>query len=140
MAATTTDRNTPALHIERQLKLPLKAATDIPAGAMVCTDATGAAVNAADTVGLIAMGRAAHAASYTAGDRFIVVERGTFRWANNGNVTQAAPGIGQAVTIVDNQTVGLPADTVNDILAGYVELVDSDGVHVAMLGGKVGAT
>lgn len=138
MAATTVDRNTPALHIERQIKLPLKAATDIPAGAIVSVDATGNAVNGADAAGQIAMGRAAHSASYAAGDRWIVVERGVFWYANDGTVLTAS--IGSPCTILDNQTVSLAATTVNDIVAGYVEAVDSVlGVAVAMLGGKVGA-
>lgn len=138
MAATIVDRNTPALHVERQIKLPLKAATDIPAGAIVSVDATGNAVNGADAVGQIVMGRAAHAASYAAGDRWIVVERGVFWYANDGTVLTAS--IGSPCTILDNQTVSLAATTVNDIVAGYVEAVDSVlGVAVAMLGGKVGA-
>lgn len=138
MAATTVDRNSPALHTERHIKIPLKAATDIPAGVIVCVDATGAAVNGADTAALVAMGRSAHAASYAAGDRFITVERGVFFFANNGNVTQAF--IGKSVTIVDNQTVGTAADTLNDIIVGYVEGIDATlGVAVAMMGGLVAA-
>lgn len=137
MAATTTDRQTRARYIQRQIRLVLKAATDIPAGAMVAVDATGLAVNAADTAGLIMMGRAEAAASYAAGDREIVVSRGVFLYANNGNVVQASVGI--SVTVVDNQTVGLAADTANDIIAGWVEEVTADGVWVAMLGGKIAA-
>lgn len=138
MSATTTDRNTKARYIERQIRLVLKTSTAlIPAGAMVCVDATGTALNAADTAGLIAMGRAEAPADYAAGDREVVVARGVFLWANNGNVLQAH--VGSSVTIVDNQTVGLAADTTNDIIAGWVEEVTSEGVYVAMLGGKVAA-
>lgn len=140
MAATTTDRNTPAVYIERQIKLPLKSGEVIPAGAMVATqDADGFAVNAADTAGLTVQGRCEGAVSYAAGDRWVVVARGAFVWANNGNVTAAR--IGQTVTVVDNQTVGLAADTTNDIVAGYVEEIRTgEGVVVAQLGGKVAAT
>jgi hypothetical protein len=139
MAATTVDRNTPAKYIERQIRLPLKAATTIPAGAMVAVDATGAAVNAADTAGLIVMGRAEHRASAADGDTEIVVARGAFWYANNGNVVQAT--IGSLVEVIDNQTVGLAADGVNNVVAGYCEEVDAAfGVLVAMLGGKVAAT
>lgn len=138
MAATTTDRQTPALFIERQIRLPLKAATAIPAGAMVATDATGAAVNASDTVGLTVQGRCEGPVDYANGDRWVIVSRGVFVFANNGNVVQAS--IGGLVTVVDNQTVGLAADTTNDIPAGYVEEIRAgEGVVVAMLGGKIGA-
>lgn len=138
MAATTTDRNTRARFIERQIKLLLKSGESIPAGAMVATDATGYAVNAADTAGLIVQGRAEAAASYDDGDREIVVARGVFQWANNGNVVQAS--VGTLLEVIDNQTVGLAADGVNNIGAGYCEEVTSEGVFVAMLGGKVAAS
>lgn len=138
MAATTTDRNTKARFIERQIRLVLKAASVIPAGAIVCVDATGTAVNGSDTAGLITMGRAEHAADYTAGDREIVVARGVFCYANNaGAVIQA--DVGKPANIVDNQTV-TDAATVNSIPCGYIEEVTTEGVWVAMLGGKVGAT
>lgn len=137
MAATTTDRNTPAKMIERQIVLPLKSSTDIPAGAIVCSDSNGLAVNGADTAGLITEGRASHAASYSAGDRYITVQRGVFEYGNNGNILQAH--VGTLATIVDNQTVGLAADTTNDIGAGYIEEITSTGVFISMLGGKVAA-
>lgn len=136
MAATTLDRNSPALHIERQIKLQLKTATpDIPAGVMVCTDATGTALNGADTAGLKIQGRSEHPASYTNGDRFIVVTRGVFWFANDGTITIA--NVGQLATILDNQTVSLAATTANDIGAGYIEQVDASlGVAISILGGR----
>lgn len=137
MAATTNDRNTPAKLIERQIKLPLKNGETIPAGVGVCTDATGAAVNASDTAGLITQGRAAHAASYAAGDRFITVERGVFEFANDGTIAQA--NIGSLATWADNQTLSLAATTTNDIGAGYIEEITPTGVFISMLGGKVAA-
>jgi hypothetical protein len=139
MAATTTDRNTRARLIERQIRLVLKEDETIPAGAMVATqDADGLAVNASDTAGLTVQGRAEAAASYAAGDREIVVSRGVFQWANNGNVVQAS--VGELLEVIDNQTVGLAADGANNIGAGYCEEVTSEGVWVSMLGGKVAAT
>lgn len=138
MAATSTDRNTKTRYIERQIRLLLKAATTIPAGAIVATDATGYAVNAADTAGLIVQGRAEHAADYAAGDREIIVSRGVFCYENNaGAVLQA--DVGKLANVVDNQTV-TDAATVNSIGAGYIEEVTTEGVWVAMLGGKVAAT
>lgn len=139
MAAATSDRQTPARYIERQIVLKLTAATDIPAGVMVATvDATGLAVNASDTAGLTVQGRSEHAASYAAGDREIVVSRGVFLFGNNGNVVQAS--VGELLEVIDNQTVGLAADGTNNIGAGYCDEIDANGVWVAMLGGKVAAT
>lgn len=137
MAATTVDRNTPALFIERQIVLQLEPGQDIPAGVIVCTNAGGNAVNGADTAALICQGRSAHRATYANGDREIVVERGVFEFANNaGAVTQA--DVGKLALIVDNQTV-TDAATVNNIGAGYIEQVTSTGVVISMLGGKVAA-
>lgn len=137
MAATTIDRNTPARFIERQIRLVLKAATDIPAGAIVATDATGLAVNASDTAGLIVQGRAEAAASYANGDREIVVSRGVYLYANNGTIVQA--DVGKLALVVDNQTVA-DSGTTNSIGCGYIDEVTAEGVWVAMLGGKVAAT
>jgi hypothetical protein len=42
--------------------------------------------------------------------------------------------------VVDNQTVGLAADTTNDVIAGVIEAVDAtDGVLISFLGSKIGA-
>lgn len=137
MAATTLDRNTKKRRIERQIVLTLAASTKIPIGVMVATNASGLAVNASDTAALVVQGVSCQAADTAAGDTKIVVERGVFNMANNGNVVQATVGV--LVTVVDNQTVGLAADTTNDIGAGYCEEVDADGVWVAMTGGKIAA-
>jgi hypothetical protein len=137
MASTTNDRNTPAKLIERQIVLPLKANETIPAGVGVCTDATGAAVNAADTAGLISQGRSEHKASYADGDRYITVSRGVFEFANDGTIAQA--DIGTLATWADNQTLSKAATTTNDIGAGYIEEITPTGVFISMLGGKVAA-
>lgn len=137
MAASTIDRNTPARIIERQIRLVLKPGETIPAGVMVATDATGQAVNASDAAGLIVQGRSEAAASYTNGDREIVVSRGVFLWANNGTIVLA--DVGKLAHVVDNQTVA-DSGTTNSIGAGYIDEVTAEGVFVAMLGGKVAAT
>jgi hypothetical protein len=135
MTATTVDRQTPATHIERPMEFDLKAATDIPAGVIVCTDATGSAVNGADAAALVCQGRSAHSASYAGGDRKIVIERGTFWWGNDGTITAA--DIGGQATILDNQTVSKAATTTADIPAGKIQKVDATlGVLVDMLGGN----
>ncbi len=137
MAATTKDRATPKYYIEREITLDLETGSVIPAGVIVCTNASGKAVNGADTAGQICQGISAHAADQTKGDTKIVVERGVFVLANDGNL--AAADIGSLATIADNQTVSKASVTTNDIGAGYIEEIRSDGVAVAMLGGKIAA-
>jgi len=137
MAATALDRNTLALSIERQIVLTLETTADIPAGGIVCVNAAGNAVNAADTAAFKCMGRAEHRATYSAGDRTVVVSRGVFVFGNDGTIVQA--DVGGLATILDNQTLSKAATTVNDIGAGYIEEVRSDGVAVAMLGGFIAA-
>lgn len=137
MAATTLDRNTKVRLFERQVVLPLKANAVIPLGVLVATDATGAAVNAADTAGLIVQGWSAQAVDQTKGDAKIVVNRGVANFANDGTIAQAA--IGSLATVLDNQTLSLAATTANDIGAGYIEEIDADGVWISILGGKISA-
>lgn len=137
MAATTVDRNTPALFIERQIVLKLETTADIPAGGIVATNAAGNAVNGADTAGLKVQGRAEHRATYANGDREITVSRGVFVYANDGTIVQGS--VGSLAMVLDNQTVTLAATAVNDIPAGYIDQVVPEGVVVSMLGGFVGA-
>jgi hypothetical protein len=138
MAATTLDRATKRVYIQRQIKLTLTAATDIPAGVIVTVAAAGTALNGADTAAHVTMGISAHGCSHAAGDREVIVERGCFWLANDGTITLA--DVGKACTILDNQTVSKAATTTNDIIAGYIEDVSAaDGVLVAMLGGLVAA-
>lgn len=138
MAATTLDRQTKRQYIQRSIRLTLTNATDIPAGVIVDVAAAGTALNGADTAAHVCMGVSAHAASFAAGDREIIVERGCFWLANDGTISIA--DVGKACTILDNQTVSKAATTVNDVIAGYIEDVNStDGVLVAMLGGLVAA-
>jgi hypothetical protein len=137
VAATSFDRNTLAKRIERQIVLPLKEDETIPAGVGVCTDATGAAVNASDSVGLISQGRAEHRASYADGDRYVTVSRGVFEFANDGTIEQA--DIGSLATWLDNQTLSKAGTTTNDVGAGYIEELTPTGIFISMLGGKVAA-
>jgi hypothetical protein len=135
MAATTVDRQTLSKRIERILSFTVAAGQTIPAGVMVATTAAGEAVNASDAAAIFVQGRAQHRA--VAGE-IIEVARGVFAWANNGSVVKA--DIGKVATVVDNQTVGLAAQTTADIGAGIIDNVDADGVWVAMTGGRVDAT
>jgi len=132
MAATTVDRNTLARKLTRQIVGDLASSQDVPNGVITCFDTAGNMVNGSDTAGLVSVGESRHRATYSAGDRRLVCMEGVFLWANNGNVTKARNG--KPVYIVDNQTVGLAADTTNSIVAGICEEVTAEGVWVSMPG------
>jgi len=139
VAATTLDRNTKIRLVERTIVLPLATGAKIPYGTMVsvATPSVGA-VPAADTATHVVQGWASQSVDQTAGDTKITVLRGVANFANDGTITAA--DVGQPCTVLDNQTVSKAATTVNDIGAGYIEEVDSDGVWVSFLGGKIAAT
>jgi hypothetical protein len=132
MAALAADRNT-EYSLGDTLALPVKASTTIYAGSLVCIDATGYAVPAADTVGLIFVGVAtaqADNASGAAGDINVVVRRrGRYLLTYDGTATQA--DVGSLVYAVNDQTVDLTADTTNDILIGIVaKMEDADELWI----------
>lgn len=140
MTATTKDRNTRETYFEGQIPpIPLTASTAIPLGVIVMViSGTGTALNGADTASGIVMGVSTQAVDTALGHTKCPVKRGRFWFANNGNITAAK--IGLQCTVVDNQTVGLAADTTNDVIAGTIDAVDSVlGVLVGMLGGVIGA-
>jgi hypothetical protein len=101
----------------------VKDAEQIPAAVLVARDANGEAVNAADAADLVVLGRSEENVDNTADGKTIKVKRGCFWAQNNGNITAAH--IGTNATVVDNQTVGLPADTTNDVVAGKILDVDA---------------
>ncbi len=140
MTATTLDRNTPMQYIQRQIAIPLTAATDIPLGVIVMVIAgTGTAVNGADVANGVVEGISTQPVSYAAGDRTCVVQRGAFWLGNDATTPITAASVGKPCEVLDNQTVSL-VGTTNHIVAGFIEAVDPVlGVLVAMLGGKVAA-
>jgi hypothetical protein len=143
MAATTLDRNTQKRGPIRQQVLALAAASTganaIPVGVMVMTLTAGTgALNAADTATGLVAGLSCQVGNFANGDRKLVVEKGIFKMANNGSITAA--NVGTVATVVDNQTVGLAADTTNDVGAGIIDSVESDGVWIDMTGARVAAT
>lgn len=140
MTATTTDRNTKESWNDGvAAAIPLTASTKIPKGVMVMVvSGTGTALNGADTANGLVMGISTQLVDTALGHTVCPVMRGRFWFANNGNITAA--NVGQQATIVDNQTVGLAADTTNDVVAGLILQVDSvDGVLIDMTGSKIGA-
>jgi hypothetical protein len=134
MSATTVDRNTPMKHHEL-IAVPVAANEVIPAGALVCANATGFAVNGVTSTTLTAAGRSEDAVDNTGGAdgaKTVLVRRGpAFRWANSGAdpVTQAS--LLKPCYIVDNQTVAATSGTNTRSVAGVVVGVDADGVWVA---------
>lgn len=138
MANTTLDRNTQKRGPIRQVVLDLDTNQTIPIGVMVMTVA-GKARNADDsTAGALAVGISCQAASFAAGDRKIVVEKGIFKMDNDGTITVA--DVMGVATVLDNHTVSKAATTTNDIGAGIIDRVESDGVFVDMTGARVSAT
>ena len=128
MAALTKDRNTP-MRGEKTRKIVLKMAgtTKIYAGAGVCANATGFAVPAADTAGLVTMGRAEAQVDNSAGadgDLEIEVSRAVFLFNHTG-MTQA--NVGRSVVWLDDNTVGLASAATNDIPAGILDELDAGG-------------
>lgn len=134
MAALTRDRNTP----ERPgdvFHLPMAAATEIFAGALVCRDSSGNAVPGSTATGLVPVGRAEMHVNNPgdAGDKHITVKRGVFRFANSAaddEITKAE--VGQVAYIVDDQTVAKTSGSNTRSRAGFTADVDDEGVWVLL--------
>lgn len=131
MTALAADRTTTSKGKLRRQSYPVAAATTIYAGALVCIDAAGYAIPAADTAGISAVVGVATAqidnSSGANGDADVVVEYGGgFEVEAHASITQAL--VGRDVAVADDQTVGNPADVAiaNDITAGRLLEFDSD--------------
>jgi len=104
--------------------LSVTAAETIYAGSMVAVSNT-TAYNAADVAGYTVVGRAEN--SVVSGDVFNV-RRGVFRWENEGTFSDAYAG--DFAYVYDNESVTTAAGASNDIIAGIILAVDTDGVWV----------
>lgn len=127
MAALTKDRNTPRRDGD-VVEVPVAAAALIYAGAMVARNADGNAVAAADTAGLVVIGRADARADNSAGAAgaiSVTVRRGVFAWAHSA-LTRA--DLGKVLYAVDDQTVA--TTSTNAAPAGVLVDVDADGAWV----------
>lgn len=130
------DRNTPARTGEIE-EHPVKGATRIFGGSLVCLDATGMLVPGSTAVGLIARGRAEARADNSAGVNGAIngrVKKGTFRWTNSAAadaITRAE--IGDPAYIVDDQTVAKTNGGATRSVAGTIRDVDAQGVWVETL-------
>lgn len=123
MAALTKDRNT-TRKIGGQAAYPVAASAKIFAGAMICLNASGYAVPAADTAGLVFVGVARQYVDNTAGgdgDQIILVWKdGVFDFAASG---MTADDAGKPVFAADDQTVALA--TTNGVGCGAISEVES---------------
>ena len=132
MAALTQPRNT-AKRIGGMFSHPVAAGVMLFAGALVMGDATGFATPGATAVGLIPFGRAEEDVDNTSGaegDKNVNVSRSIFKYANDGSITRAH--MGQALYVVDDQTLAATNGGGTRSAAGKLVQVDADGVWVDM--------
>ena len=142
MAALSADRNT-EYSLGDLLSIPVAATETIYAGALVCTDADGYAVPAADTAGLtfagVATARADNASGADAAISVVVRRRGRYKLDYQGWLTQA--GMSAKVYVVNDQTVDAANGTTNDIQVGIIAKVEAAGecwvdIDAVVLAGK----
>lgn len=129
MAALTKDRDTIKRTGQTEVH-PVASSVEIFAGALVVLDAGYAKPGAEDT-GLIALGRANEHVDNSAGsdgDELIEIERGIFRYDNDGDITQAE--VGTAAYIVDDQTVAAGDGDSSRSEAGIIRGIETGGVWV----------
>lgn len=133
MSATTQDRNTPYQDAEI-IGVPVKAATVIRAGVIVCANAAGFAVEGATAADLTYLGRAEQFVDNTAGadgGKTILVRRlKAFKWDNLGTDAVKQAQLGKPCYVADNQTVAATDGGKTRSLAGVVLGVDASGVWV----------
>ena len=131
MAVLAADRNTPRRR-GATLSVPVKAATKIYAGSLVCKAAAGGAEPGKKAAGLIALGRAEELADNSSGalgEIIVRVRRGTFQWDNaDGAGAIEAEDIGAKAYMLDDQTVTKAAAGAS--AAGVIAGVDAGGVWV----------
>ncbi len=131
MTATTKDRNTVFKDAEL-VAIAIAANAVIPAGVIVCANATGFAVNGSTSTTLTYLGRSEEAVDNTGGAdgaKTIQVRRGKlFKWANEGTDLVTQVSIGKPCYIVDNQTVAKTNGTNTRSAGGVVLAVEADGV------------
>lgn len=113
---------------------PVKAATKIYKGSLVCADLTGYAVPGADAPNYTFLGVALEEADNTDGASAAVTVRvqalGVFSFAKTGTITQASAGA--PLYVYDDQTVALVGTTAQDILCGRLEALDGSDVRVRL--------
>lgn len=132
MAALTVERDTRRRSGEL-LALKAAAAKKYLAGALCARDANGRATPGATATTLVGVGRVAETVDNSAGIDDAVdvqIEKGIFRFANDGVAPAALADIGNNCYIVDDQTVAKTDGTGTRSVAGKIFDVDSLGVWV----------
>jgi len=133
--ALSADRNTPYRKGDI-VSDPVKAATKIYAGALVCLDANGWAVPGSAAATLKARGRAEEQADNSAGANGairVAVRRGCFPFKNSGTDPVARADIGNTAYIEDDETVAKTDDEGALSAAGKIIDIDAEGVWVEIL-------
>ncbi|MEF3074118.1 hypothetical protein V2P20_03680 [Methylobacter sp. Wu1] len=128
MTALAKDRNTPQREGD-QFVYGVAASTKIYAGSLVCVNASGYAVPGSVATTLKVVGRAEEQVDNSAGAdgaKTITVRRGTFKFANAGDVTIAH--LETNIYINDDQTVS--SVSTGKSVAGKCVGVDADGVWI----------
>ncbi len=127
-AALTAPRLTPSRKLSR-IRLTVTNGVTIYAGAMVAVYSNGEANNASDNTGLAVIGRAVKTVDNSDDGETVDIDIGVFRWANGAGSLFTDANIGDFAFVHDNQTV-TNSGAANDIIAGVIVDVDSDGVWV----------
>lgn len=133
MAALSADRNTPRRDGD-SIVIGVAAAKKIYAGALVALDANGYATPGATATTLLGLGRAEAQVDNTSGsdgDLTVEIDRGVYRFLNDGSDTVADSDIGSDCYIVDDQTVASNDGSSTRSVAGKVFDVDASGVWVS---------
>jgi len=128
----TADRDTAARE-GSSVGHPVKAASKIYAGALVCLDANGWAVPGATATTLKAVGRAESQADNTAGangDLTVTCKRGLFRFKNSATDAIARSHIGGTAYVEDDETVAATHGGNTRSAAGKIIDLDAAGVWV----------
>jgi len=129
MTALTQDRNT-EYSLGDLLAIPVEAGVRIFAGSLVCSNASGYAVPADDSAGLVFEGVATEQADNRLGadgdENVVVRRRGRYRFACQTSLDQSA--MSAQVYVVDDQTVSAyAAEVSNDVVCGVIDKID--GAH-----------
>lgn len=126
MSALADNRNTKCLESGAQRltrRFTVLAGETIYAGSIVAINSAGTVEAASDSAGLIVVGIALHKA--LAGE-VVDVQTGLFKVAKTGTLTNAA-NLNNLVFVSDDQTVCPTGSCSNQIKAGVLRYVDTDG-------------
>lgn len=134
MAALTEPFNAPELP-NKFFDPPVKASTKLYAGGMGATDASGWAVPASDTAGLIVHGRTEADADNSGGSNGDItchLRKGVFGYNNSTTNALTKANVKQTVFVEDDNTVA--STSTNKVVAGILEFIGDDGLCYVRLG------